>query len=111
MHFTSEDPVQAYLNRTWRPQLSITGIDGIPHISNAGNVLRPYTTLKLSLRIPPHLDADKAGKILKEILEKDPPYGAKVTVDIGGVGNGWDSNEYPEDLAKIVEEAGQTSFK
>jgi len=44
-------------------------------------------------------------------LEKDPPYGAKVTAEIGGAGDGWDNTEYPESLAKIIEEAGQTSFK
>ena len=35
------------LNRTWRPVLSVTGADGMPPLSNAGNVLRPYTAVKL----------------------------------------------------------------
>ena len=41
------DPTQAVLNRTWRPTLSVTGVDGFPDLKNAGNVLRPYTAFKL----------------------------------------------------------------
>ena len=36
---------QDYINRIWKPQLSITGIDGLPPNSKAGNVLLPYTCL------------------------------------------------------------------
>ncbi|MEY4712964.1 MAG: hypothetical protein RIS88_2414, partial [Pseudomonadota bacterium] len=50
---TTTDPVQALLNRTWTPTLSVTGADGFPELKNAGNVLRPYTAFKLSLRLPP----------------------------------------------------------
>ncbi|HEY2815914.1 MAG TPA: M20/M25/M40 family metallo-hydrolase, partial [Casimicrobiaceae bacterium] len=38
---------EAILNRTWRPALSIIGADGLPSIADAGNVLRPRTSLKL----------------------------------------------------------------
>src|SRR5947207_1326007 len=38
---------EAILNRTWRPALSVVGADGLPSIANAGNVLRPRTSLKL----------------------------------------------------------------
>lgn len=62
-----------YLNRTWKPQLAVTGVDGMPQAQVAGNVLRPYTLLKLSLRIPPRFEASKAAQMLKELLEKDPP--------------------------------------
>jgi len=50
------DPVEVLLNRTWRPALSITGIEGLPPLGSAGNVLRPFTTVKISMRIPPRLD-------------------------------------------------------
>ncbi len=53
----ADDPVELVLNRTWRPQLAVTGIDGLPQPADAGNVLLPYTTAKLSLRLPPTLDA------------------------------------------------------
>ncbi|MFX5530272.1 hypothetical protein ABTD83_20505, partial [Acinetobacter baumannii] len=36
---TTTDPVEALLNRTWRPTLSVTGVDGFPTLQNAGNVL------------------------------------------------------------------------
>ena len=47
------DLTELVLNRTWRPALEIVGADGLPAAANAGNVLRPLTALKLSLRLPP----------------------------------------------------------
>lgn len=59
---TTSDLFQAYLNRIWRPQLSVIGVDGMPPTQIAGNVLRPDTTVKLSLRIPPTLEPVQAEK-------------------------------------------------
>jgi acetylornithine deacetylase/succinyl-diaminopimelate desuccinylase-like protein len=86
-----DDPTELILNRTWRPALSITGADGLPPIANAGNVLRPRTALKLSLRIPPRLDPAAAAAHFKATLEKDPPYGAKVRVKMDVANAGWDA--------------------
>jgi acetylornithine deacetylase/succinyl-diaminopimelate desuccinylase-like protein len=79
MQPVSKDRVELILNRTWRPQLAVTGAAGLPALENAGNVLRPLTSLKLSLRVPPTANGSKAGDLVKRLLEKDPPYGAKVT--------------------------------
>ena len=76
---TTTDPVEALLNRTWRPTLSVTGVAGIPALKDAGNVLRPCTAFKLSLRMPPLVDADAAARSLKTLLEDNAPYNAKVT--------------------------------
>src|SRR5207248_133510 len=74
----SDDRTELVLNRTWRPQLAVIGIDGLPPPADAGNVLLPHTTAKLSLRLPPTVDAEKAGDALKKLLEADPPLGARV---------------------------------
>ena len=76
---TTTDPVDALLNRTWRPALSVTGVDGVPELGNAGNVLRPHTAFKLSLRLPPLVDAHAASEKLKALLEDNAPYNARVT--------------------------------
>src|SRR5207247_616071 len=70
------DPVEAVLNRTWRPALSVTGADGLTPIASAGNVLRPQTSLKLSLRLPPTTNGGQATHALKRLLEADPPHRA-----------------------------------
>ena len=93
------------LNETWRPTVSITGVDGIPATAIAGNVLRPFTTLTLSIRTPPTLNAADAAKIVKEILEKDPPYGAKVQCQITKSGSGWSSPILVPWLDKAVNDA------
>jgi len=80
---------QLALNRWWRPQLSIVGAAGLPSVSQSGNVLRPSTTLVLSLRIPPTLDKDDAIRVLNDTLLSDPPYGARVTFNVKKAGSGW----------------------
>ena len=93
---TTTDPVEALLNRSWRPTLSVTGVDGFPAMASAGNVLRPYTAFKLSLRLPPLVDGHEASMTLKALLEDNAPYNAKVTFHAdgraGALGaNGWNA--------------------
>jgi len=88
---TTTDPVEALLNRTWKPTLSVTGADGFPEMGNAGNVLRPYTAFKLSLRLPPLVDAASAVQELKALLEDNAPYQAKVTFESAGGATGWNA--------------------
>ena len=78
MRAAHADPGEQVLAHTWRPALAITGADGLPPIADAGNVLRPRTAVKVSLRIPPTLDARRAARHLQELFEADPPYGARV---------------------------------
>jgi acetylornithine deacetylase/succinyl-diaminopimelate desuccinylase-like protein len=88
---TTTDPVQALINRTWSPTLSVIGADGFPALQDAGNVLRPYTAFKLSLRLPPLVDAAQAVQELKQLLEDNAPYQAKVTFEAGGGASGWNA--------------------
>jgi acetylornithine deacetylase/succinyl-diaminopimelate desuccinylase-like protein len=70
--------VEMYLDNVWRPNLSITGAAGIPHFSQAGNVVRPSTTVRISLRLSPDMDSEEAKKKLIKILTTNVPYNAKV---------------------------------
>jgi acetylornithine deacetylase/succinyl-diaminopimelate desuccinylase-like protein len=98
------------LNKSWRAALSVTGAEGLPEPMKAGNVLRPYTTLKLSLRLPPTLDAKQAATKLKTILEKDPPYGAKVEFHSDDAASGWNAPETKPEIEALVQEASQTFY-
>ena len=77
------------LNRTWRAALAVTGADGLPPIAAAGNVQRPFTSLKLSLRLPPLIDGPDAAEDLKKMLEADPPYSAIVSFEADSAATGW----------------------
>jgi acetylornithine deacetylase/succinyl-diaminopimelate desuccinylase-like protein len=88
---TTTEPVQALINRTWTPTLSVTGAEGFPALQDAGNVLRPYTAFKLSLRLPPLIDAAQAVQELKTLLEDNAPYQAKVTFEGNGAASGWNA--------------------
>ena len=102
--------VELILNRTWRPSLAITGAEGWPALGSAGNVLRPFTRLKLSLRIPPRVDAKAAADAVKQALEKDPPYGAKVAFTDISAGSGWDAPEMAPWLDQALSVASQRHF-
>jgi acetylornithine deacetylase/succinyl-diaminopimelate desuccinylase-like protein len=106
----TEDPTELVLNRTWRPQLALTGIDGLPKPGDAGNVLLPYTTAKLSLRLPPTVDAGAAGGALKQLLEGDPPYGAKVTYTPQAASAGWNAPALAPWLEQSLARASEAAF-
>ena len=106
----STDRLELILNRTWRPTLSVTGVEGLPPLGSAGSVLRPFTSVKLSVRIPPRLDPAKAMNLLKETLEKDPPYGSKVTFDGDKYAPGWDAPPLAPWLSKAIDKASRAYF-
>ncbi|HVS08636.1 MAG TPA: peptidase dimerization domain-containing protein, partial [Planctomycetota bacterium] len=104
------DPVELVLNRTWRPALSITGAEGLPKLADAGNVLRPKTSVKVSLRVPPTGDVAQASKRVKQLFEADPPYGAKVTFRADEPGSGWNAPPMSDWLVGSVEGASESYF-
>ena len=106
----SEDLVELVLNRTWRPQLAITGIEGLPSPGNAGNVLLPFTTAKLSLRLPPTLDRARAEAIVRESLTRDAPEGAEITVDISQGATGWNAPQLEPWLERSLARASETAW-
>ncbi|NDP63144.1 M20 family metallopeptidase [Polaromonas sp.] len=107
---TTTDPVEALLNRTWRPTLSVTGAEGFPSFRDAGNVLRPYTAFKLSLRFPPLVDAGAAVQELKKLLEDNAPYQAKVTFQGGGGASGWNAPSSVPWFEQALDAASQNFF-
>jgi acetylornithine deacetylase/succinyl-diaminopimelate desuccinylase-like protein len=107
---TSKGLAELVLNRTWRPALSVTGADGLPPPASAGNVLRPKTVLTLSLRIPPTVDGGAAAKRLKAILEKNPPYGARVSFHAGQAATGWHAPATAPWLAKALDAASRKHY-
>lgn len=106
----TDDKVEIVLNNTWRPMLSVVGADGLPAVKDGGNVLRPYTTIKLSLRIPPTKDALAAQKIVEEILTNDPPYGATVTMEFEEPATGWEAPPLALWLDRAIQNASDTIF-
>jgi acetylornithine deacetylase/succinyl-diaminopimelate desuccinylase-like protein len=104
------DRIEMILNRSWRPALSITGIDGLPPLGSAGNVLRPYTACKISLRIPPRVDPVAATRLVKETLEKDPPSGARVSFEAEKSSVGWDAPPLAQWLSSSVDRASRNFF-
>jgi acetylornithine deacetylase/succinyl-diaminopimelate desuccinylase-like protein len=105
------DHAEALLNRTWRPALSVTGADGFPAIADAGNVLRPRTALKLSLRLPPPVDGPGASRRMKRLLEADPPYSAKVVLDVDEGATGWNAPPTAAWLERALDEASRKHFE
>jgi acetylornithine deacetylase/succinyl-diaminopimelate desuccinylase-like protein len=110
MHAVHGDRAELLLANTWRPALAITGAAGLPSPGDGGNVLRPTTSLKLSLRLPPTVDAERAARRLKQILEIDPPYGARVHFEIEQPGNGWNAPAMRPWLSQSIDRASRAFF-
>jgi acetylornithine deacetylase/succinyl-diaminopimelate desuccinylase-like protein len=106
----AEDLAELVLNRTWRPQLAVIGTDGLPLPQNAGNVLLPYTTARLSLRLPPTLRGSEAGHALKHLLEDSPPYNSDVSFDGGESASGWNAPALSPWLEDAVTRASKSAF-
>jgi acetylornithine deacetylase/succinyl-diaminopimelate desuccinylase-like protein len=106
----TRDPAQAILNRTWRATLSVVGAAGLPQPEQAGNVLRPKTSLKLSVRVPPTVDAERASARLKEILEADPPYGAVVRFEPDTPATGWNAPATQAWLKEALDQSCRAAY-
>jgi len=103
-------PLERLLKRNWGAALSVTGAGGLPDLGSAGNVLRPGTALKLSMRLPPTLDGEEATARVKRILEADPPYGAKVEFEPEAGATGWNAPEVSPWLDNACQNASQAMF-
>jgi acetylornithine deacetylase/succinyl-diaminopimelate desuccinylase-like protein len=110
MRAMQSEVAELILNRTWRPFLAVTGADGLPTPANAGNVLRPKTKLVLSLRLPPTLDAQRAAERMKQLLEGDAPYGAKVTYEYGQAARGRNAPALATWLERALDESSRRHY-
>ncbi|GAB3359480.1 M20/M25/M40 family metallo-hydrolase [Lysobacter tyrosinilyticus] len=106
----SDDLPTLALNRSWRPQLAITGFDGLPSVANAAAVMQPATRLKLSLRLPPVLDPQAAAQHLKALIESDPPYGSEVCFTVDMTSPGWNAPRMAPWLEASLERASLGAF-
>jgi acetylornithine deacetylase/succinyl-diaminopimelate desuccinylase-like protein len=107
---TTRDPVELILNRTWRAALAVTGADGLPPIDSAGNVLRPHTALKLSLRLPPTVAGEAAASTVQALLERDPPSNAVVRFRVESAATGWNASPLAPWLARLLDGASESCF-
>jgi acetylornithine deacetylase/succinyl-diaminopimelate desuccinylase-like protein len=94
------------INASWKPSFSVIGMEGLPPIEQAGNVIVPSVKAKISLRIPPTVDAGRAGQALKALLERDPPNGAHIAVSVGAMA-GWEAPP----LAPWLDQAWQAASR
>ncbi|HEX4240410.1 MAG TPA: M20/M25/M40 family metallo-hydrolase [Steroidobacteraceae bacterium] len=106
----SLDPAELIVANTWEPTLAVTGADGLPAIGNAGNVLLPQITLKLSVRLPPGCDARAAQRAMQETLERDPPYGAQVSFAADEPADGWNAPSFAPWLERAMAGASDAVF-
>lgn len=110
MQPSTENNVEGVLRRSWRPALSVVGADGLPPSNNAGNVLRPYTQLQLSMRIPPMVNPIEAQNAIEKVLIENPPYNASISVHFEEAASGWNAPETAEWLALAMNRASEEFY-
>ncbi|HEX4533394.1 MAG TPA: M20 family metallopeptidase [Rhizomicrobium sp.] len=106
----TKDLSELVLNRTWRPQLALVGMDGYPSPEDAGNVLLPYSTAKLSMRLPPTCNADAATVSMKKAFEDAAPDHAEVEFHAEAGQGGWNAPKLAPWLEKSLAAASQSHF-
>ncbi len=106
----SADSVELLINNTWRPSLAVTGADGLPPLSAAGNVLLPEISLKLSLRLPPSVDPARAAQAVQDALQDNPPYGAQVSFNPESSSGGWNAPEFAPWFDESMQRASRHVF-
>lgn len=109
-HAISRDPAVLIANNTWRATLAVTGADGLPPVATAGNVLLPVLAFKLSLRLPPTVDADRAAAAVRVALERDPPFGAQVRFEIDPPADGWNAPSFAPWLEASIDAASREIY-
>jgi len=110
MSYTTSDPVEAYKNKTVRPQLTVVGIDNIPSTANGGNVLRSEMTASLSLRMPPWMSREFYMEKVEELLTTNVPYGAKATVEWVSCNPGFYAIPFPKNQEDMLNTATKEVF-
>ncbi len=103
----SNDYTQLLLNTTWRPTLVVTGQEGLPPVDIAGNVFRSKTSIRLSVRLPPTLDANKASQFLDDLIKKDPPHNCNISTIVRHPGSGWSAKEFTNKLHSSLEKSSK----
>ncbi len=98
------------LGSTWRPAMVITGANGLPSVDIAGNVLRPDTTLKFSIRLPPTVDPQKAKLAVLQAVENNVPYGAHVECEVEHASAGWSAPNVKNWLNTALKQASTTYY-
>jgi acetylornithine deacetylase/succinyl-diaminopimelate desuccinylase-like protein len=92
--------------RLWaKPAITVIGID-TTSIAASSNTLIPKARAKVSMRVAPGGDAAAHLDLLRAHLEDHAPWGAKVTVTPGDVGQ-----PYAIDASGPVYDAARTAFK
>ena len=107
---TSGDELELVLNNTWRAALAVIGADGLPAPDDAGNVLRPSTTLCLSFRLPPTADSAAAQAAVRRALTTDVPYGAQIELSRVEAADGWHAPDTAPWLQGALDDASDTVF-
>jgi len=107
---STDHPIKGMMNRTWEPTLSIVGVDGLPSMKDGGNVLRPFTALKLSFRLPPDIDCHIAMDKVNKVLTENTPYNASVSIHWEEPANGWNAPKLAPWLQDAIQKASETFY-
>ena len=74
-----------------RPSLDITAMEASP-FKGASNQIIASARARVGIRTVPDMDGKKVAAKLQAALEKDPPWGVKVTTHVHAAGGWWITN-------------------
>ncbi len=98
------------INTTWKPTLTIIGLEGLPSIENAANVVTKEVKLALSMRLPPNIDIEEAQHSIEKVLTEEPPYGTHISLTDWNIHPGWAMSSSDPKNEELIDLASQAIF-
>jgi len=74
------DVKELMINNRWKPTCNIIGIDNCPKIEDGGFGVSSGIKVRMSMRIPPLINKDKAIEALKNAISANTYFGAKISL-------------------------------
>ena len=106
----SHDINELFTRQTWLTSLAVTGQSGFPESTTSGNVFRESTSLRLSFRIPPTLDEKVTLEKIKKLLTENPPFNAKIELNVETIGPGWNMEIFSDHLKEVINKSSLLFF-
>jgi acetylornithine deacetylase/succinyl-diaminopimelate desuccinylase-like protein len=83
------EPDRSVYERLWtRPALSVVALEGTP-LASAPNQLMAEASARVSVRLAPGQDAERARRRVVEFLHRDPPFGVEISTRPDVAVPGW----------------------
>ena len=104
------DVKASIINNRWKPTCIVLGIDNCPKTEENGFGVSKSIKVKISMRLPPGIDSKAALEALKNVINQNTYFSAKVELVSYGLSDGWQLNNFSSRTKNILNKASLEYF-